>query len=183
MDTDTEWVEDSELSPSLRAKLFALKTCRNRCLAHAGDKDALEIAKPVLKMFATILQHAGSFTAEADDEWVFVVHDYRPRWLTSRSVKIKARLRLQAAVSSLRLASIPLLFAEIQAYFVPLAITIQDPCYQIRMSFLDKTIAQLSRGKLNPSYNVIPFLAVHDPESDVISKVSPLYRYRRLQSY
>lgn len=70
MDTDTEWIEDEELPPSLRAKIFALKACRNRCLAHANDKDVLEIARPVLKMFATILQHSGSFTADANDEYV-----------------------------------------------------------------------------------------------------------------
>lgn len=52
--------------------------------------------------------------------------------------------------------------------------TVQDPCYQIRMTFLDKAIARLSSAKLNPAYNVVPFLAVHDPEVDVISKVSEI---------
>lgn len=68
METDTEWTEDADLPPLLRAKLFALKTCRNRCIAHGNDPDVLDIAKPVLDMFATIIQHSGSFSADADDE-------------------------------------------------------------------------------------------------------------------
>lgn len=68
MDTDTEWVEDENIKPSLRAKLLALKVCRHRCMAHAEDETALDIASPVLKMFLTLLQHSGSLTADAQDE-------------------------------------------------------------------------------------------------------------------
>lgn len=68
MDTDTEWVEDENMTPSLRAKLLALKVCRNRCMAHAEDETALDIASPVLKMFLTLLEHSGSLTADAQDE-------------------------------------------------------------------------------------------------------------------
>lgn len=70
MDTDEEWLEDADLTPELRAKIFALKTCRNRCLAHASDENALDIAKPVLKMFTTLIQNSGSFTETAQDECV-----------------------------------------------------------------------------------------------------------------
>lgn len=68
VDADAEWVEDDDMEPLLRAKILALKTCRNRCLAHRNDKEVLEIAKPVLNMFATIIRYGGSFTAEATDE-------------------------------------------------------------------------------------------------------------------
>ena len=69
METDEEWVEDAAMSPELRAKLLALKTCRNRCMKHASAETALEIAKPVLKMFSTLLEYSGSFTSDADDEY------------------------------------------------------------------------------------------------------------------
>jgi len=160
MDVDTEWIEDADMAPLLRAKIFALKTCRNRCLAHSKDEEVLEIAKPVLNMFATIIRHSGSFTADANDD-----------------PKDKARLRLQAAVSSLHLAGVKDLLMEVQTNFVPLAITIQDPCYQIRMTFLDKAISLLSSSKLNPAYNVLPFLSVHDPEADVILKARAYVGY------
>ena len=70
MDTDEEWVEDAAMSPELRAKLLALKTCRNRCMKHASAETALDIAKPVLKMFSTLLEYSGSFAADADDDCV-----------------------------------------------------------------------------------------------------------------
>ena len=67
MDTDEEWTEDDDLSPQVRAKLFALKTCRNRWPAHAGD---LEIAQSVLKMSITLVVNVGSFTENPNDEHV-----------------------------------------------------------------------------------------------------------------
>lgn len=70
MDTEEEWVEDEAMAPLLRAKVYALKVCRNRCLAHASSETAVEIARPVLKMFIAVLQNAGSLTAEAQDEYV-----------------------------------------------------------------------------------------------------------------
>jgi sister-chromatid-cohesion protein PDS5 len=68
MDDDEEWIEDDDISPTLSAKVLALKVCRNRSLAHASSDTALEISKPVLKMFATLLEHSGSFAADAADE-------------------------------------------------------------------------------------------------------------------
>ncbi|KZT00644.1 uncharacterized protein LAESUDRAFT_687811 [Laetiporus sulphureus 93-53] len=150
MDIDEEWVEDSAMSPHLRAKVMALKVCRNRCLAHATSETAVDIAKPVLLMFTTLLQHNGSFTAEASDD-----------------PKTKARLRLQAAVSMLHLASVPAFAKVIATNFVLLAVTVQDPCFEVRMTFMDKLIMLLTARKIPAQYNVIPFLSVHDPEADV----------------
>ncbi|PCH44760.1 hypothetical protein WOLCODRAFT_78395 [Wolfiporia cocos MD-104 SS10] len=150
MDTDAEWVEDVDMLPSLHAKLLALKVCRNRCLAHASSDTAIEIAKPVLKMFTSLIAYNGSFTADAAD-----------------SLKTKARLRLQAAISLLHLSSVEKYASEISAHFAPLAITIQDPCYQVRMAFADKLVTLLSTRKLPEQFNVVPFLSVHDPEADV----------------
>lgn len=61
-------------------------------------------------------------------------------------------------------------FADaIRPNFVLLAITIQDPCYQVRMVFVNKLVALLTARRLHVAYNVIPFLSIHDPEADVIS--------------
>lgn len=48
----------------------------------------------------------------------------------------------------------------------------QDPCFQIRLVFLEKLIALLTARKLPPYFNVIPFLTVHDPEPETKNKVS-----------
>jgi sister-chromatid-cohesion protein PDS5 len=70
MDTDAEWVEKSEISPSLSKKITALKVCRNRCLAHATSDAALDIATPVLRMLFALLEQGGSLRAENEDELV-----------------------------------------------------------------------------------------------------------------
>jgi hypothetical protein len=70
MDTDVDWVEDEDVPPRLRARILALKVCRNRCLAHASTDTALEVATPVLKMLSTLIGHGGSYSGGATDELV-----------------------------------------------------------------------------------------------------------------
>ena len=60
MDDGEEWVEDEDVPELLRAKVLALKTCRNRCLSHAGSEKAMEIATPVMKLCATLLEQNGT---------------------------------------------------------------------------------------------------------------------------
>lgn len=38
------------------------------------------------------------------------------------------------------------------------------------MTFLDKLVVALSKGKIPIQYNMVPFLAIHDPEADVKGK-------------
>lgn len=52
----------------LRAKVFALKVCRNRCLAHAESAQALEIATPVLKLLATFVEHDGTLNPDIEEK-------------------------------------------------------------------------------------------------------------------
>lgn len=78
-------------------------------------------------------------------------------------------MRLQAAVSLLRLATIRKFADVIAEHFILLAITIQDPCYQVRMTFVNKLVGLLMSRRLPSAFNVIPFLSIHDPEADVIS--------------
>ena len=45
------------------------------------------------------------------------------------------------------------------------------------MTFLDKLVTLLSKGKLSAQYNMVPFLSVHDPEADVKSKAQAYVVY------
>ncbi|KAG1858786.1 armadillo-type protein [Suillus subalutaceus] len=152
-DPYADWVEDDDVQPRLRARILALKVCRNRCLAHASTDTALEVATPVLKMLSTLLDHAGSYSADATDD-----------------PKVKSRMRLQAAISLLHLSVVDKFATAINTNFISLAITVQDPCYNVRMEFLMKLFPLLTARKLPPRYNLIPFLTVHDPEADVKSR-------------
>lgn len=64
-----DWVENEDVSDELRAKLLALKVCRNRCLAHTEEDNAAEIATPVLKMLATLVEHEGSLIPNIAEEY------------------------------------------------------------------------------------------------------------------
>ncbi len=68
MDVDAEWVEKSDVPPSLSKKIIALKVCRNRCLAHAASDTALDMATPVFRMYFALLEHGGSLHAENEDK-------------------------------------------------------------------------------------------------------------------
>ncbi|KIJ63153.1 hypothetical protein HYDPIDRAFT_113739 [Hydnomerulius pinastri MD-312] len=155
MDVDNDWAEDDNVSPIQKARILALKVCRNRCLAHASTGMALEVATPVLKMFSTLLEHSGSYSADAAD-----------------SPQVKSRMRLQAAVSLLHLSTVEAFANVIHTNFVWLAITVQDPCYNVRIIFLTKLVSLLTARKLPPRFNTIPFLTVHDPEADVRSRAT-----------
>ncbi|KAG6836734.1 hypothetical protein H0H93_004140 [Arthromyces matolae] len=150
MDVEEEWVSDEDASPTLQAKVQALKVFRYRSLAHASDEKASEISTPVLKMLATLLEYSGSFTGEAGED-----------------PKVMSRMRLQAAVSLLHLSTVESYAQAIFQRFNRLAVTVQDSCFNVRISFLSKLVSLLQPRKLPPRFNAIVFLTVHDPEEDV----------------
>ncbi|KAH7098634.1 armadillo-type protein [Auriculariales sp. MPI-PUGE-AT-0066] len=147
VDSEDDWAEDSALPELARAKLTALKMCRNRCLAQQGTKTAEDVTGPALKLIFTILEHNGSVQENADD-----------------SGKVRTRMRFQAAICLLQLAQVPSYAQQIVKQFTLLALTIQDPCYNVRMGFLQKYTA-LSM-KLETRFYCIPFLTAQDPERE-----------------
>ncbi|KAJ7160887.1 armadillo-type protein [Mycena filopes] len=152
MDTEEEWADDSEVSDNLRAKILAIKVFRNRSLSHAAADNALEMATPVLKMLATLLDNGGSFVADSGED-----------------PKVMSRMRLQAAVSLLHLSTITAYCKAIAPRFVKLALVVQDTAFEVRISYLRKLVKLSHPQKVPAHYNVIPFLTVHDPENDVKS--------------
>ena len=65
-------MRDEDVSSTLQAKILALKVCRNRSLAHSSSDKALEISTPALKMFATLLEYDGSFSAHSGEREEYV---------------------------------------------------------------------------------------------------------------
>jgi len=155
METDEEWFEDDELPDGLKAKLLSLKVCRNRSMAFGSSDKALDVATPVLRMLASILENNGSLTPDANE-----------------NPKAMSRMRLQAAVSLLHISAIEVYAETLIPRFLRLAVVVQDSCYNVRISFLSKLISLLQSRKLPARYNVILFLTIHDPEEDVKTKAS-----------
>ncbi|KAJ4468818.1 armadillo-type protein [Lentinula aciculospora] len=156
-DDGEEWVEDDEVSDNLKAKIAALKVLRYRTMSHANSKNAVDISTPVLKMLATILDRGGSLAS--DD----AIEEDR---------KALSRIRLQAAISLLYLSTVPAYADALSPKFIRLALTVQDTCFNVRMTFLQKLVSLLHRRKLPAKYHVILFLTVHDPEEDIKQKAA-----------
>ena len=144
MDVDDDWVEEDDVPLTLRAKIFALKICRNRCLSHAPSTNEADIAMPALKMFMTLLEHSGSFHADASDRFLFFIllnHEFCIDWCCSPFVK--SRIRLQAAISLLHLSAVDAYASVINTNFLWLTITVQVS--DTRCSSRRATDALLSR--------------------------------------
>lgn len=103
-------------------------------------------------------------------------------------------MRLQAAVSLLQLSTVETYAAAMTPKFVRLALMVQvrvtsqssimfadlagqlqDSCFNVRYIFLTKLVALLHVRKLPERYNVIPFLTVLDPESEVKGLVRKMH--------
>ena len=112
MDDGEEWFDNDDVPELLRAKVQALKVCRYRCLAHADKDNAVELAAPVMKMYATLLEHNGSLHQVKEGE-------------VGEDPKFASRLRLQAAVSVLQLCTVQKFAEALQAKFLRVAVTIQ----------------------------------------------------------
>ncbi|KAJ3999568.1 armadillo-type protein [Lentinula boryana] len=156
-DDGEEWVEDDEVSDNLKAKIAALKVLRYRTISHANSKNAIDISTPVLKMLVTVLDRGGSLAGNDAIE---------------EDRKALSRIRLQAAISLMYLSTIPTYAEALAPKFLRLALTVQDTCFNVRMSFLQKLLPLLFYRKLPAKYHLILFLTAHDPEEDIKQKAA-----------
>ena len=125
MDVDGDWKEDDQISDALRTKILSLKLCRHRCIAQAKSENPMEIAGPVFKMLATLLQHDGLLSDKITTRYSpSVLLRYASITFTS-SPSERSRLRLQAAVSMAYLSAVDTYAQATTPYFVSLALTIQ----------------------------------------------------------
>jgi sister-chromatid-cohesion protein PDS5 len=151
---DDDWVSDSKMEDSVKAKLLGLDILTERGIASMGpegDKVA-EVTVPVFRLLFRALD-SGETRA------------------MNTPLAIKARLRLKAALCVLKLAALPAGDKAIQRDFINLALVVQDPSYQVRNQFLHKILLELNkplshRRHLAPRYNAIPFVAAIDPEEE-----------------
>ncbi|PWN42791.1 hypothetical protein IE81DRAFT_289632 [Ceraceosorus guamensis] len=141
------WVEDEEMTADLRAKLLGLDLLMKRCVAFANAEGVTDVAMPVFRLlFATLMEG-------------------EPRKLGAPPAA-KSRMRLQASLCVLKMARVEALEAFIKREFTELALVIQDPCFQVRQTFLHKLLKYLRFRRLSPRFNAIPFLVAFDPEKE-----------------
>jgi sister chromatid cohesion protein PDS5 len=125
---EVEWMDEDALPPLAKAKILSLKVCRRRCLVHAQTESALDIAKPVLKMFLTLLENRGSTRENDPDEWVEQPNNvvfHLTNFVSPLSPRVMSRVRLQAAWSLVKLATVDKFADAIAMYFLPLVLAVQ----------------------------------------------------------
>jgi sister-chromatid-cohesion protein PDS5 len=87
------------------------------------------------------------------------------------SAQVKARLRLYAATSLLKLSTIPMYSRLIVPKFPQLALMIQDTSFQVRYRFLTKLLGYLAQRKVDTRYSMVLFMTALDPEEEIKAKV------------
>ncbi|KAK1222320.1 Sister chromatid cohesion protein pds5 [Marasmius sp. AFHP31] len=108
----------------------------------------------ILKLLATLLDQDGALVLD------------EPQART-----VLWRVRLQAAVSLLHLSTVETYANTLAPKFLRLALVVQDPCFEVRLTFVNKVVNLLVNllvgNKLPERFNIIPFLTAHDPEDEI----------------
>ena len=144
---ERDWIEDEDMDADLQARLLTLDVLTKRAEAYVNTEHAAHTATPILKFLCTTLEYGEPAKIGT------------PRYA-------RARLRLRAAEDILKLAKHEIIDKLIDAPFFTLAFVVQDESYGVRQNFLRRLCNYLSRHKLRPRYNVIPFLVAFDPEEE-----------------
>lgn len=85
---------------------------------------------------------------------------------------LAGRLRLESAISLLKLGTQEVYYKLFMEYFEHFAWTMQDPAFQVRSGLVHKFIRYASQGKIkNPKMHTALFLTAHDP--DVENRLMP----------
>lgn len=85
---------------------------------------------------------------------------------------LAGRLRLESALSLLKLGTQEAYHKLFMEYFEHFAWTLQDPAFQVRSGLVHKFIRYASQGRINNSkMNTALFLTAHDP--DVENRLMP----------
>ncbi|KAI8996056.1 armadillo-type protein [Gaertneriomyces semiglobifer] len=151
---EPDWVEFKDLEVEGRIKVLGVRVLVQRLVALA-DKNGPEVATPVLKLLRRLLEFDGELVAEKDTPPSFQTH-----------------LRLVAATSMIELARYPSYSRIIGVTdMYKLALAIQDPIYQVRNAFVETLLYALSDKAIPFNYTVISFLAAHEPELELKTKV------------
>jgi sister-chromatid-cohesion protein PDS5 len=176
-DDNEEWTSDDAFDESTRACIAGLKVLTNRTVAYADSEDADNVSTPVFRLLWSILDRRGTIDkVRRRRVWFGYVKSSSkpelPTHATFYSAMATARLRLQAALSILKLATVEKYDRTITRNFQLLAWTMQDASWAVRNGFLEKLISYLYRGKLkSPRYNILLFLLAHDPDNENVDKV------------
>jgi len=124
------WCDEDQLEPDVGIKLFVLRLLTNRCIVNAETEGAMVVAQPVAKMLFNILENDGSFDVLPDKRQGsvmgnFILHELTSDYSETYSPTARPQLRLRAAISLLKLATVEKYNRFIQPQFTLIATAVQ----------------------------------------------------------
>jgi sister-chromatid-cohesion protein PDS5 len=142
-------------------KVLGLKILVNRLRSQKDSADAREIATPVYKVLNKILETEGELSKLEDTPPAF-----------------KSHLRLTATVSLLKLSHIPAFDAFLTAQDRQrMCWMVQDPSWQVRDMVVEKLRKYLTLREIPFKFIVMLLMTAHEPDADILKKVSYKYIY------
>ncbi|KAJ3136348.1 hypothetical protein HK100_001853 [Physocladia obscura] len=165
-DDDTEWVNFENLHVEGVLKVLGLKVLVNR-LRGLPEDVALTVARPVYKVLKNIVENEGELMATSNTCNAF-----------------KSHLRQAASISLLKLAKFGSCDSTIMTVIDRnrLMLTVQDPCWQIRDTFVERLRKYLQARSIPYRYIVILCMAALEPDDDIKIKAKTfLIRSMKMQ--
>lgn len=146
-DDQPQW--ESQIDEECEAKLWAIKILVNRIRPYTDAEAARDIAKPVYQLLTTLITKKGELSKR-----------------TPTPESHKSRLRLQAALSLLKLSTNRAFDAFLTpAHFVQLALVAQDEVHPVREAFMRKLKKYLGQDRLASRFYTITFLLAFEPST------------------
>lgn len=187
---DSTWVSDDKMANLTNARILAIKTLTNHCLAFAESAQAAQVSEPVFNLLWPFIQPRDEGTIYKCVLLWRVGNGVADALVVSATVE--SRLRLVAALSLLKMATKVSFQAAINQHFDVLARTsqvrprppaddrcgylslrIQDACFEVRSGFISRLMKYLREDRIaTPArYNMIFFLVAHDPDDELRTEV------------
>ncbi|KAB8349739.1 hypothetical protein FH972_023754 [Carpinus fangiana] len=155
---------DATIDEECEAKLWAMKILVNRIRPYTDAEAAKDIAKPVYQLLTTLINKHGELSK-----------------CSSTPESHKSRLRLQAALSLLKLSTNRAFDQFLTpTHFVQLALVAQDEVHSVRDLFVRKLMKYLGQDRLSSRFFTIAFLLAFEPSVRLREETMTFLRARAL---
>ncbi|KAF2270267.1 hypothetical protein CC78DRAFT_611921 [Lojkania enalia] len=160
-EAEGEWMETPD--DDMIARIWALKILINRLRSFPIEKNITEVASPVFKLLNKLVKEGGEASKKLRTPQA---HRNLQRLLAANFILKLSTIRRYDSLLT------PVDFNE-------LAIVTQDPCLQIRQSFVKKLMKYLGQSRLPSRFYTILFLLAFEPDQNFQDSVVTWIRSRR----
>lgn len=155
-ESEDEWCRDSDVSDDTLVKIEGIKLLTHWLLGLQSDEK--ERAKPVFRLFETLLSHDGDLSGNG-----------------KISTQSRSRLRLAASLAMLKLVqNVNFVDVITLEQYQQLALLMQDSCFEVREKFTAKLHHALESLQLSLDYMAFFVFVAVDPSKERKTKVKQM---------